>query len=45
MRNVVLWDTAPGKFARIQVSEERVASIFRMKIIRELGTLTATSSN
>jgi hypothetical protein len=37
-KNVVFWDVAECGLVRTDVSEERIASIFRVAIIRELGT-------
>jgi hypothetical protein len=38
-KNAFSWDVAPCGVVRIDVSEKRVASIFRAQIIRDLGAL------
>jgi hypothetical protein len=45
MKNV-FWDvTLCDSFVRTEVSEERIASITRVKRINELGTALAVTSN
>jgi hypothetical protein len=43
MKNAVFLDVTPMTFVRTDVSEERIASIIRVKRISELGTLAETS--
>jgi hypothetical protein len=40
MRNAVFWDVTPCGSCKDRVSEERIASIIRVKGISELGTTT-----
>jgi hypothetical protein len=44
MKNVVFYDVTQCGFCKIYVSEERIASIIRVKRISELGTLLVTSN-
>jgi hypothetical protein len=39
MKNGIFWDVTPAAFVRTDVSEELSASIIRVTIIGELGTL------
>jgi hypothetical protein len=45
MKNGVFWDVGRVVLVRIEVSEEFTAYIIRMKIIGELGTTLAVTSN
>jgi hypothetical protein len=45
MKNAVFWDVTPCALVRADVSEEHIASIFWVRIISELGTTLAVTSN
>jgi hypothetical protein len=45
MKNAVFWDVMLLAVVRIDVSEERISSIIRVKRISELGTMLALARN
>jgi hypothetical protein len=45
MKNAFVWHVALVALVRTNVSEECIASIISVKIIRELGTMIAVNSN
>jgi hypothetical protein len=45
MENAVFWDVTPCDSLRTDVSEERIASIIRVKGVSDLGTTLAVTSN
>jgi hypothetical protein len=44
MKNAVFWDVTPVALVRTDVSEERIASIIKVKRISKLGMLALTSN-
>jgi hypothetical protein len=44
VKNEVLWDVTPWVAVRTGISEQRIASIIRVKRISELGTMLAVTS-
>jgi hypothetical protein len=45
LKNAVFWDVTPCGSCKNDVSEERIASIFRVINIDEMGTMLAVTSN